>query len=113
MNTPRLSWRRLGVLVRHLPHDSAIARAVHGEQADWGPVEHLLAGVIDRLEVANWQRANHGAKKAAQSKPPKPMPRPGQAQKQQARRTDTYARLQEQRGRLRARSHHQGDDHGS
>jgi hypothetical protein len=43
----------------------------------WGLQEHLTALVIDELRVANWQRANEGVKKSKQTKPPKPVPRPG------------------------------------
>jgi hypothetical protein len=68
----RLSWRRFGVLVRHLPLDSATALAVNGDAAAWGITEHLLAAAVDALNAANWQRA--GDKKLPR---PKPIPRPG------------------------------------
>lgn len=74
---PRLSWRRLRSLVERLPVTSRTARAQHGETSSWGTVEHLLAGIVDRLEIGNWQRANAGVKKPNQTRPPKPMPRPG------------------------------------
>lgn len=64
------------MLVRHLPADSAVARSLHGEVADWTVTDHLLACVIDALHVANWQRV--GDKNAPR---PKPLPRPGQQQR--------------------------------
>lgn len=72
LGTPGLSWVDLRAFARHAPHTSAIARSVHGEAAAWGPTEHLLATVIDVLQVGNWQRAG---KKG--SPRPKPITRPG------------------------------------
>ncbi|WP_330339418.1 hypothetical protein [Streptomyces sp. NBC_00557] len=43
----------------------------------WGLQEHLQALTVDELRIANWQRANEGVKPGKQSKPPKPMVRPG------------------------------------
>lgn len=43
----------------------------------WGLQEHLQAIAIDELRNANWQRANEGVKESKQSKPPRPMTRPG------------------------------------
>ncbi|QCX81045.1 hypothetical protein C9F11_37310 [Streptomyces sp. YIM 121038] len=43
----------------------------------WGLQEHLTALVVDELRVANWQRGNEGVKPSKQTKPPKPMVRPG------------------------------------
>ena len=50
-------------------------RAVTG--SDWTSTDHLIATVVDVLAIANWQRANSGAKHP--SAPPKPLPRPGDA----------------------------------
>lgn len=66
-----MGWRRFGVLLRHLPPDSAFARLQLGEAAGWGIAEHLLAAAVDALHGANWQRS--GGKRAR----PKPIPRPG------------------------------------
>jgi hypothetical protein len=68
----RLSWRRLCVLVDELPRDSATARSMFGEAAEWGHAEHLLAAAVDVLQQANWQRA--GNRSAPR---PKPLRRPG------------------------------------
>lgn len=67
----RLSWRRLDVLVRHLPADSATAHALYGAAVEWSPTEHLLASVVDALNVMIWQNSPKGAR-------PRPIPRPGQ-----------------------------------
>ena len=48
-------------------------RRVVGDAARWGDQEHLLADLIDVLQVANWQRA--GKRNARR---PKPVSRPGQ-----------------------------------
>lgn len=68
---PTLSIRRLRVLVRHLPHDSATRRELEADDAGWSLNEHLLALVVDAVRAGNWQR---GGGKGAK---PKPIPRPG------------------------------------
>jgi hypothetical protein len=68
----RLTWRRLSVYLEGLPKDSATAREIGGPDLEWGLAEHLLAYIGDGIQIANWQRA---ARK--NSKPPKPIPRPG------------------------------------
>lgn len=69
---PTLPWPRLARLLRHLPPESATWQAVAGPDAVWSTTDHLLALVVDVLQVANWQRA--GDKRA---KRPEPLPRPG------------------------------------
>ena len=66
MISPRelLSW------LEHLPADSALMRALNPDIA-WGLPEQLLAGVVDVLTWANYQRAGGKGPK------PKPVPRPG------------------------------------
>ncbi|CAL9506839.1 hypothetical protein SUDANB38_03582 [Streptomyces sp. enrichment culture] len=73
----RLSSRRLAVLVRHLPRDSALAREVHGEAADWTATDYLLATAVDQLAEANWMFATvHQDEDAEPLEYPKPLPRP-------------------------------------
>lgn len=67
-----MTWRRLSVLIEHLPAQSATGRAMHGDDADWTLTDYLLAGSFDALQIANWQRA--GDRKAPR---PRPFPRPG------------------------------------
>ena len=73
--TGELSWRRLGVLVRCLPRDSATVR-LQNVEASWTVTDYLLAAATDALHVANWQRQR---KKGAPR--PRPIPRPGQGPK--------------------------------
>ncbi|WP_171167508.1 hypothetical protein [Streptomyces sp. I05A-00742] len=73
-----LSSRRLTVLVKHLPRDSAVNRDLHGEATDWGPAEHLLAAAVDHLAVANWMTATlHSDEDTEPLEYPEPVPRPG------------------------------------
>lgn len=72
LGTKRLTWRDFVVIVRNSPRTSALARKHLGDDAAWSLTDHLMAGVIDLLTVANWQR---GGKKAGPK--PKPFPRPG------------------------------------
>jgi len=60
------------VFLRGAPRTSAYVRSAAGEAAAWGPIEHLLAMVVDALRLANWQR---GGDKFAPR--PDPVPRPG------------------------------------
>lgn len=69
--TGRLSWRRLDVLIRYLPADSALARALYGAAVEWSATEHLLASIVDALNVLIWQNTAKGAR-------PRPIARPGQ-----------------------------------
>jgi hypothetical protein len=66
------------VLVRHLPHDSALLKELHGEAAEWSLTDHLLANVVDQLAEANWMFAT--VNRDEDSEPleyPAPVPRPG------------------------------------
>ncbi|WP_435108938.1 hypothetical protein [Nocardiopsis synnemataformans] len=73
----RLSARRLRVLLAHLPRDSALVRAMHGDAAQWGVAEHLLALVADHQAVGNWLFASaHTDRKRRAPSPPSPVPRP-------------------------------------
>lgn len=86
MVTGDLTWRRLGVLVRGLPRESATFIAVNGVDYEWGPVEYLLAHVADLLAGANWQR---GGGKGPR---PKPLPRPGRERSRDVKRFGGSAR---------------------
>ena len=74
LTTGRLSWRRLKVLIDGLPRTSNMVHAIHGEDADWGIAEHLLALNYDAAQIANWQRSKDGSTGRNR---PKPFPRPG------------------------------------
>ncbi|MFJ2264358.1 hypothetical protein ACIOKD_39810 [Streptomyces sp. NPDC087844] len=74
----QLSSRRLSVLVQHLPRDSATARELHGEAADWSVTDYLLASVVDQLAEANWMFATVNRDEDSEPlKFPAAVPRPG------------------------------------
>jgi hypothetical protein len=74
----RLTARRLRVLIQHLPVESALARAMHGEEARWGLTEHLLASAVDQLAAGNWMfAAVHTSEDSSAPERPEPIPRPG------------------------------------
>ncbi|MFJ9176746.1 hypothetical protein [Streptomyces sp. NPDC102360] len=76
-----MSSRRLAVLVQHLPRDSALGRELHGDTAEWGVTDYLLAHVVDLLQDANWMFAT--VNRDEDSEPldsPRPIPRPGLAE---------------------------------
>ncbi|MEI5523808.1 hypothetical protein WB401_32660 [Streptomyces brasiliscabiei] len=73
----RLSSRRLAVLVKHLPRDSATLQELHGEAAHWSVADHLLASVVDQLAEANWMFATVNRDEDADPLDyPTPVPRP-------------------------------------
>lgn len=71
----KLDIWRASRLVTQLPPDGALGRASEGR--GYTVTDHLLLSVLDRLDQAAWQRANAGKKRSQQSKPPQPLPRPG------------------------------------
>ncbi|MEE1751733.1 hypothetical protein [Streptomyces sp. SP18CS02] len=74
----RLTSRRLAVLVKHLPRDSAVNRDLYGEEAEWSVTDHLLAAVVDHLAAANWMFATVNTDEDGEPpEPPAPVPRPG------------------------------------
>lgn len=73
----RLSSRRLAVLVKHLPRDSATLQNIHGEAVHWSVTDYLLASVVDQLAEANWMFATVNRDEDAEPlEYPKPVPRP-------------------------------------
>ncbi|MEV6478207.1 hypothetical protein [Streptomyces sp. NPDC051657] len=76
----RLTSRRLAVLVKHMPRDSAVAQELHGEASEWHVSDYLLAAAVDHLAAANWMFASVNTDEdAEQPPPPVPVPRPGEA----------------------------------
>ncbi|MGW7056812.1 hypothetical protein [Streptomyces sp. NPDC054887] len=66
------------MLLKHLPRDSAVARELHGEAAEWSVSEYLLATAVDQLAESNWMFAT--VNRDEESEPldyPTPVPRPG------------------------------------
>ncbi|MDT0610109.1 hypothetical protein [Streptomyces lancefieldiae] len=73
----RLSSRRLAVLVKHMPRDSALAQELHGDGAEWGVTDYLLAAAVDHLAAANWMFASVNSDEDSEPpEPPVPVPRP-------------------------------------
>lgn len=72
LGTDALTWRDLFVIIKCSPNDSAIHRAMIGEDHMWGLTEQLLAGIFDSLNIANWQRGGD-----EHAKKPERLPRPG------------------------------------
>ncbi|SPE55965.1 hypothetical protein SNS2_2703 [Streptomyces netropsis] len=72
-----LSTRRLSVLVKHMPRDSAVNRDLHGEAVEWDASTHLLAAAVDHLAVANWMTGTLNSDEEADPLDyPEPVPRP-------------------------------------
>jgi hypothetical protein len=55
LGSHRLTWRRFGHLLAHLPPESATAREVRG--GDGTVTNELLAHIANLLAGANWQRS--------------------------------------------------------
>ncbi|WP_344500052.1 hypothetical protein [Streptomyces enissocaesilis] len=74
----RLTARRLAVLIKHMPRDSALLSETDGEAADWSTTDYLLAAVVDHLAAANWMFASvHSDEDSEPPEQPVPVPRPG------------------------------------
>ncbi|MGW9399355.1 hypothetical protein [Streptomyces sp. NPDC055642] len=90
----RMSWRRLRVLIQHLPPESATWTALRNampdadlsEQAEkgepekgrWSQQEQLLATAVDAIRRLEWVLiCVNTEKKSQRPDPPEPMRRPG------------------------------------
>jgi hypothetical protein len=112
-----LSYRRLGVLIRHLPAHSATKTAVRDDTTDeqinglpdpeghgpWSTTDLLLALIADGINTLAWQNTQiHGGKKA-KSDPPAPIRRPGVKPRQRGQISEAGViylnRLREERRR--------------
>ena len=95
----RLSLRRLGVLLAHLPAGSEVDAAIHGEHARWRRTDDLLAAAVTLLAGANWQRSG------GKCNPPEPITRPESLQQvkvKEREKAGLLARLKDARARARA-----------
>lgn len=65
--------------MRHLPRESNYVQAVGAETARWSDTEHLLAGIIDAVQVGNFYTQVIASNRQFREAPkaPKPFPRPG------------------------------------
>lgn len=85
LGQPSLTWRRLRVLIEHLPADSSLARAVTDEKPEervWDMTTQLLAAVYDQAGWTNYLLGaliaqNNSKMKSNPIPEPKPIPRPG------------------------------------
>ena len=84
-----LSPRKLLVLIEHLPPGSALWNETGGDSA-WTVQEHLIANMLDAINLNNWLTA--GDSKAKQ---PKPVPRPSDLLKKRQQNEALEARLQQ------------------
>lgn len=65
------------MLVRQLPPEAALWRAIDPDRTPWGLTEQLLAAAVDHLATANWQRLQIHSDKARNVPPPDQIARPG------------------------------------
>lgn len=107
LGTDRMSWRRLKLMIDWVPPGSMLWMAMLGDRAPWPAEWHFQAAQFDALQVANWQRANEGKKRP--SKPPDPLPRPGDVASKRDRAEAVRDALLAQRERLNARKKPRAD----
>lgn len=103
-----MSWRRLRVLIEHLPPESATWTSMRNqltpedlaEQAErgepekgrWSQQEQLLAAAVDALRRVEWTLWAVNTDKSKRPDPPEPMRRPGaKPAKRRARLTEGSA----------------------
>lgn len=69
------------ILARQLPHTSRTIAAVQGgkEYLGWDINTHLMAALVDSVQVSNYMFAKVNSKKRV--KAPVPVPRPGDAER--------------------------------
>lgn len=60
--TGEITHRELINLIKYMPRESALARALYGADVDWDPAMHRLTDLADLLIIANWQRAEGGTR---------------------------------------------------
>lgn len=77
-----LSPRKIRVLVKHLPPESATVRALNPrtpEEEHWTTDRQLLAGICDRVDQLTYTTSILGVdqKHRNKIKEPRPIPRPG------------------------------------
>jgi hypothetical protein len=116
----RLSYRKLGVLIDHLPPESATITAIRSAMTDeeltewsaggdpakgrWSSLEMLIAALLDEVRRFEHMYVSAHVKKGQSGPAPAPVPRPGISQKTPARRrsrlTDEQRRMLDPRLRL-------------
>lgn len=75
VGTPDFNWRDLFVILKALPRDTALYRAVYGDDdSAWTLEAHLLAAVADAANWLVWSKTRDGEK--GRNRPAR-IPRPG------------------------------------
>jgi hypothetical protein len=74
-----LNWREIAAMVKHSDRGSALYKVVHGEKAAWSITDHLLAMLVDLMQILVWFKTKDGSKGRNR---PKPLPRPGEGPQQ-------------------------------
>jgi hypothetical protein len=100
----RLTWRRLGVLIRRLPPESATMTALRVAHPDsvtedgpdpaegqWSQTEMLLAALVDSVRILQWTYVSAHVDKGQRPERPQPIPRPGIERKKRKRLSDAQA----------------------
>ncbi|MGK5496393.1 hypothetical protein [Streptomyces sp. URMC 125] len=89
----RLTFRRLSVLLNSLmkkPGKSTLLAEIN-EKAVWTDESYLLARVSDGMEMLNYLVLSAFSSNANGIDPPKPIPRPGQEEPQEEKKSYEYA----------------------
>lgn len=73
--------RKLDVMIRGLPPDSATRIAMNGKEPLWSRTDYILADLIDSNNGVAWLVANQDAPQWKRSQFPDPYPRPGDTPK--------------------------------
>lgn len=71
-----LSPRKVDVLIRGLPADSATRMSINGAPL-WNRSDYILADIYDATQGVGWLTANKDVPRKDQTPAPKPYPRPG------------------------------------
>jgi len=77
LGQPGLSLGRFESLVKNLPRESRTVQKIVGERVSWGESEHLLASLIDAVQLNSWIAANVYTPASKRSPVPERFPRPG------------------------------------
>lgn len=73
----RLSPRRVDVLIRGLPPDSATRQALNEGEPLWTRTDFILADLVDATNGVQWTVANKDVERRNRQQLPEPYPRPG------------------------------------
>jgi hypothetical protein len=73
LGTEKLTYPEFYAFMDHLPVDSALRRAIHGDEfVEWTSVVNMLSQIKYILEGANWQRNEGRSTEPRQQDPPVP-----------------------------------------